>query len=315
MSLSIFTQGVGVFGGVNELPTLGFSSLSTAELVLRDRVKETSTTSGAGTLDLSGAVTGFEGFVSAVGNGNLCYYAVQDADGIAWEVGVGTVTDAATDTLSRTTILASSNTDSIVTLSAGTHTVFLTYPAEKSAYRNLNDQLVLTASGVIFNDSTVQTTAADSSNMGQNGTTRSLTNAISHSAGQVSTQGDRQYRRGVLRRQSTTNAFVSLTADNGTDSSSDTLQIPEDSAARVKWTVLGVIADGSKVAGYTVDAIVTRFSSTTSIAWSNVTADFETDATWDCQIITYSLGVTIQAKGAAGETVDWCSKLESVEVA
>jgi hypothetical protein len=129
-------------------------------LILKDRVKETSSTTGTGTLDLDGAVAGFEGFVSAVGNGNTCYYAIQDANGADWEVGVGTITDATPDTLARNTILASSNADSVVTLSAGEHAVFLTYPAEKSVYRNLNDQVVLTASGVIFSDATVQTTAA-----------------------------------------------------------------------------------------------------------------------------------------------------------
>lgn len=128
-------------------------------LILKDRVKETSTTAGTGTVDLDGASAGFEGFVSAVGDTNLCYYAIQDADGSAWEVGVGTVTDASPDTLSRDTVLESSNSDSLVALSAGTHSVFLTYPAGKSVYRNLNDQVVLTGSGLIFSDSTVQTTA------------------------------------------------------------------------------------------------------------------------------------------------------------
>jgi len=131
-------------------------------LILKDRVKETSSTTGTGTLDLDGAVAGFEGFMSAVGNGNTCYYAIQDANGTDWEVGIGTITDASPDTLTRNTILASSNADSIVTLSTGTHTVFLTYPAEKSVYRNANDQVVLTSSGVIFSDSTIQTTAATS---------------------------------------------------------------------------------------------------------------------------------------------------------
>lgn len=131
-------------------------------LILKDRVKETSSTTGTGTLNLNGAVSGFEGFVSAVGNGNTCYYAIQDANGTDWEVGIGTITDASPDTLTRNTILASSNADSVVTLSTGTHTVFLTYPAEKSVYRNANDQVVLTDSGVIFSDSTVQTTAATS---------------------------------------------------------------------------------------------------------------------------------------------------------
>lgn len=128
-------------------------------LVLKDRVKETTTSTGTGTINLAGAATGFEGFVSAVGSGNSCYYTILDANGSAWEVGIGTVTDAATDTLSRTTILESSNSDNAISLTSGTHTVFLTYPADKSVYRNTNDQIVATASGIVFSDSTVQTTA------------------------------------------------------------------------------------------------------------------------------------------------------------
>lgn len=83
-------------------------------LVLKDRVKETTTSTGTGTINLAGAATGFEGFVSAVGSGNSCYYTILDANGSAWEVGIGTVTDAATDTLSRTTILESSNSDNAI---------------------------------------------------------------------------------------------------------------------------------------------------------------------------------------------------------
>ena len=128
-------------------------------LVLKDRVKETTTTTGTGTVNLAGATTGFETFVSAVGNSNTCYYTILDANGTGWEVGIGTVTDASPDTLSRTTILESSNSDNAITLSTGTHTVFLTYPADKSVYRNTKDQIVATASGIVFSDATVQTTA------------------------------------------------------------------------------------------------------------------------------------------------------------
>lgn len=92
-----------------------------------DRVQETSTTTGTGTYDLAGAVTGFQGFVAGIGNGNTCYYcATMGAD---WEVGIGTVTDAATDTLARTTILQSSNSDNAVNWGAGTKTIFCTAPA------------------------------------------------------------------------------------------------------------------------------------------------------------------------------------------
>lgn len=129
-------------------------------LVLKDRVKETSTSTGTGTINLAGAATGFEGFVSAVGDGNTCYYTLIDANGVDWEVGIGTVTNASPDTLSRDTVLESSNSDNAISLTTGSHTVFLTYPAGKSVYRNSNDQINVTSSGLYFSDSTVQTTAA-----------------------------------------------------------------------------------------------------------------------------------------------------------
>jgi len=104
-------------------------------LVVKDRVKETTTTTGTGTINLAGAVSGFQTFVAGVGSTNTTYYAIEDANGTAWEVGLGTVTDASPDTLARTTILANSNGDTdAITLSSGTHTVFATYPAGKAVY-------------------------------------------------------------------------------------------------------------------------------------------------------------------------------------
>jgi hypothetical protein len=101
-------------------------------LVLRDRVKETSTTTGTGTYTLAGAVTGFEAF-SSVGNGNTTYYACTD--GTDFEVGIGTYTASGT-TLARTTILQSSNSDSAVNWGAGTKTLFCTLPAEKMIFQD-----------------------------------------------------------------------------------------------------------------------------------------------------------------------------------
>jgi hypothetical protein len=97
-------------------------------LVVKDRVKETTTTTGTGTYTLAGAVTGFQSF-AVVGNGNTTYYTVTD--GTNWEVGVGTYTSSGT-TLSRDTILESSNSGSAVNWGAGSKDVFLTYPAEKA---------------------------------------------------------------------------------------------------------------------------------------------------------------------------------------
>ena len=109
-------------------------------LVLDDRVKETSTTTGTGTLNLSGAVSGFQTFVAGVGDGNTTYYAIVNRDADEWEVGLGTVTDSSTDTLSRSAI-TSSNSDSAVDFSAGTKDVFVTLPASKVANLDTNNNL------------------------------------------------------------------------------------------------------------------------------------------------------------------------------
>lgn len=100
-------------------------------LVLKDRVKETTTTAGTGTVTLAGAVTGFQTF-AIIGNGNTTYYCIAGQGTAEWEVGIGTYTSSGT-TLSRDTVLASSAGGTTkVTFSAGTKDVFCTYPAEKS---------------------------------------------------------------------------------------------------------------------------------------------------------------------------------------
>ena len=109
-------------------------------LVVNDRVKETSTTTGTGTFSLAGVVSGFETFVAGIGNSNTTYYAIVNSNG-EFEVGLGTVTDAAPDTLARTTIISSSNSDSAVNFGAGTKNVFCTLPASKA--------VILDASGNI----------------------------------------------------------------------------------------------------------------------------------------------------------------------
>ena len=100
--------------------------------VVNDRVKETTTSTGTGTINLAGAETGFETFVAGIGNSNTTYYCIQAQGGSAFEIGVGTVTDASPDTLSRTTIISSSNSDSAVDFGVGTKDVFCTLPASKA---------------------------------------------------------------------------------------------------------------------------------------------------------------------------------------
>ena len=98
-------------------------------LVVKDRVQETSTTTGTGTITLAGAVSGFQSF-SAIGNANTTYYTI--VGGTQWEVGLGTYTLSGT-TLSRDTVLSSS-TGSKLDLAAGTKNVFVTYPSDKAIY-------------------------------------------------------------------------------------------------------------------------------------------------------------------------------------
>jgi len=98
-------------------------------LIIKDRVLETCTSPGTGSVTLLGAPAGYQTFNAAIGTGNTCYYTIADQTGSNWEVGVGTFTAPAT--LARTTVLASS-TGSLVNFSTGTQNVFETYPASKA---------------------------------------------------------------------------------------------------------------------------------------------------------------------------------------
>jgi hypothetical protein len=123
-------------------------------LVVNDRVKETSTTTGTGVLTLAGAVTGFETFSSAIGNTNTTYYAIVNTVNAEFEVGLGTV---GAGTLTRTTVISSSNSDSAVDFAAGTKNVFCTLPASKS--------VILDASGNIVANNGSNLTDLNASNL------------------------------------------------------------------------------------------------------------------------------------------------------
>ena len=100
--------------------------------VINDRVKQTTTTTGTGTIDLTGTETGFETFVAGIGDGVQTYYAIVHDGTTDFEVGTGTVTDAGTDTLSRQSVISSSNSDALVDFGSGSKTVFCTLPAKKT---------------------------------------------------------------------------------------------------------------------------------------------------------------------------------------
>jgi hypothetical protein len=116
-------------------------------LLVKDRIKETTSTTGTGTLTLAGAVAGYQAF-SVLGDGATTYYALTDANGTAWEVGLGTYASSGT-TLARTTVLDSSNSGSKITLTSGTHDVFVTYPAGKAGFNDQGISKTFTADGAI----------------------------------------------------------------------------------------------------------------------------------------------------------------------
>jgi len=118
-------------------------------IVVADRVKETTTTTGTGTITLAGAATGFQSF-AVVGNGNQTYYTIAGQGTSEWEVGIGTYTSSGT-TLSRTTVLASSNAGSLVNFSAGTKDVFVTYPADGSSVAPVMEQTTTVLKNITVN--------------------------------------------------------------------------------------------------------------------------------------------------------------------
>ena len=107
-------------------------------LVVADRVKETTTTSGTGTYDLGGIVTGFQSFATAIGNTNTTYYACTDGNN--YEIGIGTYASTG-NTLARTTILKSTNSNAAVNWGTSTKEIFVTYPAEKSVFKDASGDI------------------------------------------------------------------------------------------------------------------------------------------------------------------------------
>ena len=106
-------------------------------LIVKDRVQETCSAPGTGTVSLLGAVTGFQTFSSAIGNTNTTFYTIADQTGANWEVGIGTYSSSG-NTLARTTVLASSNGGSLTNFSSGTQNIWGDYPAGYAVYASNN---------------------------------------------------------------------------------------------------------------------------------------------------------------------------------
>ena len=130
-------------------------------LVLNDRVKETTTTTGTGAVALDGAVSKFETFAAGIGNSNTTYYAIVHRTAVEFEVGLGTLDGDSSD-LTRTTVISSSNSDNAVDFSAGTKDVFCTIPASKLVFEDASSNVTLPNDLVLGSDSSVLKFGADS---------------------------------------------------------------------------------------------------------------------------------------------------------
>jgi len=120
-------------------------------LVINNRVRELTSTTGTGAVTLGGAVGGFQTFAAGIGNDNTTYYTISLNSENEWEVGRGTL-NADSSTLTRTEVLESSNSDSAVDFSAGSKEVFCTLPAEKAVYLDASGSSVPALGGQITDE-------------------------------------------------------------------------------------------------------------------------------------------------------------------
>jgi hypothetical protein len=236
-------------------------------LVLEDRVREQSTTTGTGTFTLTGAVIGYQTFSGAVGNGNTTYYTISNPGTVEWEVGIGTVSAGQ---LARTTILSSSNAGSLVTFTAGTKDVFVTYPSEKAVYLDANGNV--STLGTV-NSGTWQGTAITVP-YGGTGATSFTSGALIKGAGtgalSSASAADIVSAIGSTAVQNATAAVTSTNLAGGTAS-----QIPYQSASGTTT----FIANGTS-------GQILKSNGTSAPSWENVSA----------------LGVTTFSAGTTGFT-------------
>ena len=256
-------------------------------LILKDRVQETSTTTGTGTLTLAGAVTQFQTFSSAVGNGNTTYYTIYNAGGSQWEVGIGTV---GAGTLSRDTVLSSSNANALVSFT-GTLYVFGDYPAGKAVYQDANANV---SANAFLN--TLQTIAAT-------GGTTTLTVAspldylITGSGGQTIKLPDATTLvNGITYTFNNNQSSGSITVNNN----SNTLVASIPSGGYVSVTLLSNATSAGSWDRHD--------QSPSNVSWSTNTLDYPgsiTSATWNGNNIALNRGGTNASLTASAGSVPY----------
>jgi len=256
-------------------------------LVLKDRVQETSTTTGTGTLTLAGAVTQFQTFSSAVGNGNTTYYTIYNAGGTQWEVGLGTV---GAGTLTRDTVLSSSNANALVSFT-GTLYVFGDYPADKAVYQDANGNVAANA----FDDSYT--------NVAATGTTTTLTVAsvrrytVTGSGGQTfKLPNATTLTNGVIFEFDNNQSSGAITVNNN----SNTLVVSVPSGGVVR---INLLSNATSAGSWDRHDFAPA-----NVSWSTNTLDYPgsiTSATWNGNNIALNRGGTNASLTASAGSVPY----------
>ena len=244
-------------------------------LILKDRVQETSTTTGTGTLTLAGAVTQFQTFSAAVGNGNTTYYTIYNAGGSQWEVGLGTV---GAGTLARTTVLASSNAGAAVNFT-GTLYVFGDYPADKAVYQDANGEI--TGTTINANTKFVAPDYYAQSILGGNLRTYTGTALVNWDGGG---SGNVTFNGGISANPANKNISLSptgtgsVTINPATAGSMNNVVIGATTAVAGSFTNLSVTGTTSfDGAQGTAGQVLTSAGTGNTPTWSNVTASTATN--------------------------------------
>lgn len=233
-------------------------------LVLKDRVKETTTVTGTGTATLLGAQTGYQSF-SVIGNGNTTYYVI--AGTTEWEVGLGTWSTG--NTLARNTVLASSNSGSLVSFSAGTKDVWCDYPAARSVNYDGTGVYVLIGSGAALSGATNPILAASGSSSG--------------------------YVQGYI-----------INNTNGASSSADLVAYPSNGTDSHGWVDMGITSLSYADATYTVTGPNEAYVFGSAPSGAGVTGNmvYATDSTGSANAHQFYVGGFTQAKGAWKAQID-----------
>lgn len=235
-------------------------------LVLKDRVKETTTVTGTGTATLLGAVTGYQSF-STIGNGNTTYYVIAGQGTAEWEVGVGTW--ATGNTLARTTVIASSNSGSLVSFSAGTKDVWCDYPAARSVNYDGTGVYVLIGSGAALAGATNPILAMSGSSTG--------------------------YVQGYI-----------FNSNNGASSSADLVAYPSNGTDAHGWVDMGITSLAYADSTYTVTGPNEAYLFGSAPSGAGVTGNlvYATDSTGSTNYHQFYVGGFTQAKTAWKMQID-----------